>query len=152
LQVGYYFGPHLEYFNVQVRDSKGYRDGIDAALRAAELPANTQVYLVGMPSHDQNVPRSWLGFLSRDGDPNRYFPLRSVTPARVSHKFLRDLPRGVNYAFFVAPDEENVLRLLALYFPDADPPTYSPWDIPAHKEYVLIYLPSTAIPPRESLK
>lgn len=147
VQVGYYFGPHLAYFNVQVRDSKGYHDGLDAANRAAQLPGNTQVYLVGQPAHDQNVPRSWLGFLSRDGDPNRYFPLRSVTPSTISHKFLRDLPRGVNYAFFVEADESNVLQLLALYFPNADPPAYSPWDIPAHKEYVLIYVPSTAIQP-----
>lgn len=152
VQVGYYFGPHLAYFNVQVRDSKGYHDGLDAANRAAQLPGNTQVYLVGHPAHDQNVPRSWLSFLSRDGDPNRYFPLRSVTPATISHKFLRDLPRGVNYAFFVEADESNVLQLLARYFPDAEPPTYSPWDIPAHKEYVLVYVPSSAIQAPEMLK
>ncbi len=151
-QVGYYFGPHLAYFNVQVRDSKGYRDGIDAALRTLELPGNTQVYLVGKPEHDVNVPRSWLGFLSRDGDPMRYFPLRSVQPDVISHKFLRGLPRGINYAFFVAPDEDNVMRLLARYFPDADAPQYSLSAVPAHREYVLFFVPSAAIPPRESGK
>ncbi|MEP7290130.1 MAG: glycosyltransferase family 39 protein [Chloroflexota bacterium] len=146
-QVGYYFGPHLAFFNIQVRDSKGYRDGIDAALRAAELPGNTQVYLVGKPAHDVNVPRSWLGFLSRDGDPTRYFPLLSVTPDTISTKYLLDLSHGVNYAFFVEPDEDAVLQRLASFFPDADPPRYSIWDIPARKEYVLVYVPSSAIPP-----
>jgi hypothetical protein len=151
-QVGYYFGPHLEVFNVQVRDSKGYADGIDAALRAAQLPGNTQVYLVGKPIHDQNVPRAWLGFLSRDGDPTRYFPLLSVTPDTISHKFLLDLPHGVNYAFFVEPDEANALRLLMRYFPNAEPPRYSPWDIPAHKEYILIYVPGASMPNWTPLK
>lgn len=148
-QIGYYFGPHLAYFNVQVRDSKGYRDGIDAVMRAIELPPNTQVYLVGRPAHDTNVPRSWLSFLARDGDPTDYFPLLSVRPDTISHKYLLDLPGSVNYAFFVDPNDQNVLQLLARYFPDADPPQYSTWDIPAHKEYVLIFVPASAIPPRE---
>ncbi len=151
-QIGYYFGPHLAYFNVQVRDAKPYRDGIDAANRAADLPGNTQVYLVGKPDHDQNVPRDWLGFLSRDGDPMRYFPLRSVTPDTISAKYLLDLPRGVNYAFFVDPNDTNVLGLLYRYFPGVSPAQYSPWDIPAHKEYVLFYVPADSIPQRPPRK
>ena len=109
-QIGYYFGPHLAYFNVQVRDSKPYRDGNDAALRAVDLPGNTQVYLVGMPVHDQNVPRDWLGFLSRDRDARRFFPLLSVSPDTISPKFLIDLPPGVNYAFFVDPNDVNAMN------------------------------------------
>jgi hypothetical protein len=146
--VQYYFGPHTRYFITQVRDFKGYRDGIDAANRTVGLPGNTQPYLIGQPVHDQNVPRDWIGFLSRDGDPTRYFPLLSISPDTISLKYLRDLPRGVNYAFFVEPTEDDVIALLTSYFPGISPPMYSPWDIPAHKEYILFYVPSQTIPLR----
>lgn len=147
-QVGYYFGPHLKYHNVQVRDAKGYRDGIDAANRTMLLPGNTQPYLIGKPEHDQNVPRDWIGFQSRDGDPIRYFPLLSVAPDTITPKYLFDLPRGVNYAFFVEPTDEDVIQVLYRYFPGISPAMYSPWDIPVHKEYVLFYVPSETIPSR----
>jgi hypothetical protein len=147
-QVGYYFGPHLHYHNVQVRDAKGYRDGIDAANRIMMLPGNTQAYLIGIPEHDQNVPRDWVGFMSRDGDPIRYFPLFSIAPHTISPKYLFDLPRGVNYAFFVEPTDDDIIQLLYRYFPGISPAMYSPWDIPAHKEYVLFYVPSETIPQR----
>lgn len=151
-QVGYYFGPHLEYVNVQVRDQKGYRDGIDAVNRAIDLPGNTQIYLVGMPPHDQNVPRNWLGFLSHEGDPMRYFPLLAVTPDTISPKYLNALPFGVNYAFYVDPTLDGVIQLLHRHFPGISPAMYSPWNIPAHKEYVLYFVPSETIPPRFPVK
>ncbi len=151
-QINYYFGPYLAYFNVQVRDAKGYRDGIDAASRMNDLPGNTQGYLIGMPVHDQNVPRDWLGFLSQDGDANRYFPLLSVSTGTISPKYLINLPSGVNYAFFIDPTEANAIELIYRYFPGALPPQYSPANIPAHKEYILIYVSSSAerlhVPPK----
>src|SRR5262249_14914513 len=121
-QVGYYFGPHLQYFNLQVRDAKPYRDGIDAANRAVNLPGNTQVYLVSMPVHDQNVPRDWFGFLSEDGDPMRFFPLKTVSPDTISPKFLIHLPRGQNYAFFIDPNDTDAIAQIERYFPNATPP------------------------------
>jgi hypothetical protein len=145
-QVGYYFREHLPAFRFQVRDEKGYRDGIDAALRALDLPGNTQIYLVGKPIHDQTVPRNWLEFLSHDGDPFRFFPLRSVQPDRLNPKFLIDLPSGVNYAFFVEPTETTVIALLQRYFPGIEPPRYSTADIPADKEYLLFFVSAESIP------
>jgi hypothetical protein len=145
-QVGYYFGTHLEQFKVQVRDEKGYRDGIDAALRALDLPGNTQVYLVGKPRHDQTVPRNWLDFLSRDGDAMRYYPLLSVQPEVISPKFLIDLPSGVNYAFFVEPTETTVIAQIYRYFPNVTPPQYSTSDIPADKEYLLFFVSADTAP------
>ena len=147
-QVDYYFRFHLPAYVYQVRAEKPYRDGIDAVGRAATLPGNTQIYLVGKPVNDQNVPRNWLSFLSRDGDPSRYFPLLSVAPDTISPKFLLDLPRGVNYAFFVAPDATSAIAQIERYFPGVTPPHYSPWDIPASKEYLLFYVPSETIPKR----
>ncbi len=145
-QVWYYYGPHLDFFNVQVRNSKGYRDGIDVTQRALALPGNTQIYIVGTPDHDQNVPRDWLNFLNRDGDPSRYFPLLSVTTDTISPKYLLDLPHGVNYAFFVAANEENTMRLIRNTFPEASPAQFSsdPY-IPANKEYILFFVPSSAV-------
>ena len=151
-QVNYYFGPHLEYFNDQVRDSKGYRDGIDVALRAVDLPGNTQIYIVGKPDHDQNVPRDFLNFLIRDGDPTRYFPLLSVTTDTISPKYLLDLPRGVNYAFYVAANEENTMELIRRYFPNASPAQFSTADLPSDKEYVLFFVPSSTDTPNRIIK
>ncbi|MEO8392772.1 MAG: glycosyltransferase family 39 protein [Chloroflexota bacterium] len=147
-QVNYYFGTHLFNYAYQVREEKPYRDGIDAVGRAAFLPGNTQIYLVGKPVHDKNVPRNWLSFLSRDGDPSRYFPLLSVSPDTISPKFLLDLPRGVNYAFFIAPDAISAIAQIERYFPGVTPPQYSPWNIPATKEYLLFFVPSETIPRR----
>jgi Dolichyl-phosphate-mannose-protein mannosyltransferase len=147
-QVDYYFRFHLPEYAYQVRAEKAYRDGIDAVGRAALLPGNTQIYLVGKPVNDQNVPRNWLSFLSRDGDPSRYFPLLTLPPDAVSPKFLLDLPRGVNYAFFVAPDATNAIAQIERYFPGVSAPQYSPWNLPADKEYLLFYVPSETIPKR----
>ncbi len=147
-QVNYYFGTHLFNFAYQVREEKAYRDGIDAVGRAAFLPGNTQIYIVGKPVHDKNVPRNWLSFLSRDGDPSRYFPLLSVSPDTISPKFLLALPRGVNYAFFVAPDASSAIAQIERYFPGVTPPQYSRWDIPATKEYLLFFVASETIPRR----
>lgn len=151
-QVGYYFGPHLAYFNVQVREAKGYRDGIDAVNRAIALPGNTQIFLVGRPAHDQNVPRNWLGFLSQDGDPMRYFPLLSVTPDTISAKYLNDLPRGVNYAFYVDPTLNDLILLLQRTFPGISQAMYSSFNVPADKEYVLFFVPSETISRSSPLK
>ncbi len=148
VQVNYYFSEHLPIFAVQVRAEKPYRDSIDAVGRAASLPGNTQIYIVNKPVNDRNVPRNWLSFLSRDGDPSRYFPLLTVAPDVISPKFLLDLPRGVNYAFFVAPDATSAIAQIERYFPDVTPPQYSPWDIPANKEYLLFYVSSETIPRR----
>lgn len=152
VQVGYYFGPHLAEVNLQVRNQKPYRDGIDAVNRAVALPGNTQIFLIGKPDHDQNVPRNWLGFLSRDGDPTRYFPLLSVTPDTISPKYLNDLPRGVNYAFYVDPALNDLIALLYRTYPGISQAMYSPSNVPAHKEYVLFFVPGESIPLYAPLK
>ncbi|MBL8133984.1 MAG: glycosyltransferase family 39 protein [Anaerolineae bacterium] len=140
--IWYYFGPHLKYFNIQVRDSKGYRDGIDVSLRSVVLPGNTQTIIIGQPDHDVSVPRHFLTFLAREeGNADRFFPLLSLNSATVSPRYLRDLAPGVNYAFFVEPDEGDILRAIYNQFPNAAPPDYSVWDLPAHKEYVFVWAP-----------
>ncbi len=147
-QVDYYFGVHLPYFTTQVRDAKPYRDAVDAAMRTLDLPGNTQVYVVSKPPADQVVTRNWLNFVSRDADASRYFPLLTVTPDTLSPKYLLSLPRGVNYAFFVDPNDGDAIAQILRYFPGASPPQYSRWNIPADKEYLLFFVPSDRIPER----
>jgi hypothetical protein len=100
------------------------------------------VIIVGQPDHDQSVPRHFMTFLARDdGSPDRYFPLLSLNTGTVSPRYLRDLVPGVNYAFFVEPDEQETMRMIYNQFPNADLPDYSEYNIPANKEYVMIWAP-----------
>jgi hypothetical protein len=152
-QIDYYFGAHLDVFDVQVRDFKPYRDGIDVALRADELPGNTQVIIVGRPEHDQNVPRNFYGFLTQDNDkPDTYYPLLSIRTDRLSPRYLFALRAGVNYAFFVEPDDLNTIDLLMRYFPTISPPQFSTADLPPHREYVMLYVEATDDMPRAPMK
>jgi 4-amino-4-deoxy-L-arabinose transferase-like glycosyltransferase len=136
LHMTYYFGPHMARFNVQNRELKLYGDGVDAILRAATLPANTHVFLIGEPPHDGNVPNHFLNFLRED------MLVASMTPQEVSHRFLAELPADRPYAFFIAADDAFSLNLLNQYFlltPAQITPYYA--DIPASRQYVLYYAP-----------
>jgi len=142
-QTTYYFGPHLDIFDHQVRDSKPYRDGLDAAQNLIGLPDNTQPYIIGTPKNDTNVARHFAAYLSRNGGlrEERYRPLLTITSGAMTPRFLRELRRGQGYAFFIEPDEQEAIRLIYRYFPDAEPIRYSPFNLPADREYVLIYAP-----------
>lgn len=138
-QAYYYFGPHLETLNAQARDFHGYRDGIDAALRVAELPDpyGVQPILVGMPEHDQNVPRNFLGYMLVEED----YPLLSVRPDQFTPRYLINLPRDRDYAFFVDVTDSNVVDLIYRYFPNVQPPQYTTTDMHPDREYVLFFAP-----------
>ena len=115
LQVNYYFGRHLEQFNVQFRAFHPYRDGVDAALRAMELPVNTQTFLIGTPEHDTHVPRTFLAYLIYAD----LYPLESLPAEEVTAALLLRLPRDRNYAFFVDPDRPEIIALLQAQFPES---------------------------------
>ena len=150
-QIHYYFYIHLDVFNVQIRNFKPYRDGIDVALRAAELPPNTQTIIVGRPQHDTIVPRNLLGYFTY-GRPQQP-PLLSFRIDQINPRFLLNLQPGQNYAFFVEADDMETMRLLMRYLPGLSAPQFSQTpEMPPHKEYVLFYLPAIAEPPRAPLK
>lgn len=138
-QIWYYWNPYLELFNQQIRDYKPYGDGIDVALRAAELPRETQVIMVGYPVHDQNVPRNMLAFLL---NPDAY-PLRSVPPDMITPKYLINLPRDRNYAFFVEVADAAVVDMIYRYFPNVEAPQYTTTDMTPRKAYVLLFAPAS---------
>jgi 4-amino-4-deoxy-L-arabinose transferase-like glycosyltransferase len=139
LQVYYYFGSHLEYFNRQARDFKAYGDGIDVSLRVAALPNPyiVQPYIVAMPDHDQNVPRNFLGYLITTD----YYPLLSARPDFLTPKYLINLPRDRDYAFFVDVTSTSVVDLIYRYFPNIQTPQYTTTDMRPNREYVLLYAP-----------
>jgi hypothetical protein len=139
LQIWYYWNPYIRLFNEQVRDYKWYRDGIDASLRAAELPRETLTILIGAPVHDQNVPRNMLGYLQ---NPDVY-PLLSIEPDDFSPKYILDLPRDRNYAFFVEVGETAVVDLIYRYFPLVEAPQYTTTDMDPGKAYVLFFAPAS---------
>lgn len=138
-QIWYYWNPYLERFNAQLRDYKGYGDGVDVALRAAELPPYTQTIMVGNPAHDQNVPRDMLGYLL---NPDRY-PLLSISPDALSARYLIDLPRDRNYAFFVEVSDTAVVELIYRYFPNVEAPQYTTTTMTPRKAYVLLFAPAS---------
>jgi 4-amino-4-deoxy-L-arabinose transferase-like glycosyltransferase len=138
-QIWYYWNPYLERFNAQVRNFKGYGDGVDVALRAAELPPETQTIIVGYPVHDQNVPRDMLGFLL---NPDIY-PLLSMSPDAITPKYLISLPRDRNYAFFVEVEDMSVVDLIYRYFPNVEAPQYTTTDMTPRKAYVLLFAPAS---------
>ncbi len=153
-QVDYYYGPHLAEFNVQIRDFKPYRDGVDVALRAVEFPSNTQSIIVGRPVHDTGVPRALLGYFRHDADIiETHPPLLSFRPDQINPRYLMSLQPGLNYAFFVEADDQDTMRLLMRYLPGISAPQFSlTAAMPAHREYVLLYYPATDTPPRAPLK
>jgi len=136
LQIAYYFGPHIERFNVQNRQLKAYGDGVDVALRAAELPQDTIVFIIGEPESDTFVPGHFLEFLRPD------MRLGALTPGEVTHRLLADLSPERPYAFFIEAGDAHTLNLLRYYF-ILLPPQISPnhAEIPMDRQYVLYFAP-----------
>ncbi|MBE2267595.1 MAG: glycosyltransferase family 39 protein [Anaerolinea sp.] len=150
-QIHYYYFPHLAVFNRQIRDFKPYRDGIDVALRTLELPPQTQVYIISRPEHDQNVPRDLVGYMTLTQP--LYPPMLSLDTAEFSPRYLLTLPADVGYAFFVEADDMDTMRLLMRYFPQIEPPSFTKTvQMPAHREYVMLYLAPTPDMPRAPIR
>jgi hypothetical protein len=109
-QVVYYFGWHVPLLEKQARLNKPYPDVYDMAIRSLDFPSFTDIYQIGTPIPDINVPRIWIEFLTRS-DPAtlRYFPLAAedFTP-----EFVRQLPDDRNLAFFVSPDARDAIQLM----------------------------------------
>ena len=140
IQVSYYFNWHLPQVETQLRNAKPYRDGIDAMLRAVKLPVNTRIILISDPENDVNVSKSFLGFLL---DNPADMTLLTITTEQFTREYISVLPGDKNYAFFVAPDDNNTPALLKERF-QLDPPQESPYAIPMDKAYTLYYAPQTA--------
>jgi hypothetical protein len=131
-QVAYYFGPHLSFYNDQIRP---HPDEEDAMFRSAALPPFTQIHLISSESHDDSYVKGVLGFVAD------YLTVDLLTREQVTPEYLAGLSHRVNHAFFVEPSDPTTFGLLRTYF-DLEPPAYSPYNLPVSKQFILYYAPS----------
>jgi 4-amino-4-deoxy-L-arabinose transferase-like glycosyltransferase len=129
-QVIYYFAVHIPVYNQQVRP---YIDHIDVMYRARSLAPDTAIYVIYNTSviytpHYETLKSFW-----------NFQPHLNVRPADIStFVLIRDLPRGMDYAFFVEPDDAETIDWLHQNFALSQP-RYSPYNVPPDKQYVMFY-------------
>lgn len=127
VQVGYYFGPHLELYNQQLRPNY---DSTDAMFRSVNFPRGTQIYLISDPTIDGSYTTQVMQFLM---DGTDLHVLDHLTP-----DYLNTLSRAVDQAFFISPHDDASLKLLESEF-ILEGPSLSPYDVPHNTEFVLYY-------------
>ncbi|MBN1681320.1 MAG: glycosyltransferase family 39 protein [Anaerolineae bacterium] len=133
----YYFGPFMDRFNEQVRQHVE-ADTDDALLRAVDLPPGTEIYIVGDKVLPEGDSRNFLNFLADD------LVLHVVKPELVTHEFLAQLPRDVDYAFFVN-DGPTLSRLYDIF--GIETLVASPYEaeLPPGKMLYLYFVPLVAV-------
>lgn len=140
-QVVYYYGYHVPLLEKEARLSKPYPDVFDAAIRASKLPSQTDIYLIGDPIPDINVPRTWIDFLTKaDRSTMDYYPLSAEA---FTQEFVNHLPKDHNLALFVDPAAKDAIaRMQADYSCTMQ---HSPYPIdPPEKEFLLCYVPNSS--------
>ncbi len=128
-QVQYYFGPHLTRYNQQLRQAY---DSEDAMFRSVDFPFGTQVHVITDDSPGQPYLSGIMNYLA-DG-----IYVFSIQPALLSASYLTGLPRGVDQAFFIKPDDTATLNLLKQYF-TLEGPFFSPFDVEHNRQLALYY-------------
>ncbi|MDX1993720.1 MAG: hypothetical protein SF029_15130, partial [bacterium] len=130
LQILYYFGPHLTLYNQQIRP---FRDHQDVGWRLADLPPDVQGFLftdeLTFQPHIEGMARFW----------GRPLNLTITDPYYLLQRGVHYLPRGVDIALFVQPDNRELLNYLDRVF-DLPAPQVSPYNVPRDKQYVLFLL------------
>lgn len=136
LQIAYYFGPHMDYYNRQLRLHHGFPDGYDAIFRTQDFPRDTQVHIISASPFSQMDAQGLSDFL-RGG---LYF--NTLAAADLDEDYLKALRCGVDHAFFIQPGDSRTLALLKKYF-YLRAPEYSSYGavIPDERELVLYYAP-----------
>jgi hypothetical protein len=127
-QLVYYFGPHLEQYNQQIR---GYRDHQDVMFRTAEFPSGTQVHFI---SND-------LVFSLHIETLKQFWHLDMGFDVQTSEEFIRDgvLDLGVDHAFFFEPANTAVRALLRRRYHLSQSPEWSRYNVPRDRQYLLLY-------------
>jgi hypothetical protein len=130
----FYFGPFLDLFNREVRANVAY-DVDDAMLRAQHFPPGTQVYIVADHVLPETDAQRLLNFLAD------HLTVLEIPPDQFATVPLANLPRTVDYAFFVAPsDGQTIGQLVAAFGPhDVQPSTTEPL---REKGLALFYVPA----------
>lgn len=132
----YYFGPHLELFQQEVRAHVD-RDVEDALLRARAFPPGTHVFIVGDKVLPQLDTQRFIRFLRGRDD----LIVEVLTHAAFADVRLDALEADRDAAFFVSPESAFVIERLRAEL-GLDEPQRSPYDVPPDKEFWLFYWPA----------
>jgi hypothetical protein len=92
LQTTYYFGPHLEVYNRQLRP---YSDAQDAIFRARDLPLDTRVCLISSQPFNEALLQGIQRYLQVD------IELCLLNPDEVTPELIDALAQAPTLAFFV---------------------------------------------------
>ncbi len=133
-QTYYYFGPHLDLYNVLMR-STGSTDAHDVLLRAAALPPRTEAHLIADPTSlpiDQPYAQEVLRYL------NDRVTIDVADPDDVTDRYLEPLSRRVPQAFFVKPSATRAIERIVRAFPSDSQPQHTPY--PLTGETYLLYM------------
>jgi 4-amino-4-deoxy-L-arabinose transferase-like glycosyltransferase len=133
-QVVYYFGPHLAFYNDQIRP---HPDEEDAMFRSASFPPFTRIHLITTTSPDQSYMYGVLGFVADN------LSLDILTPEQLTPEYLAGLSHRLDNAFFIEPSDVTSFARLREYF-DVEPPAYSPYNLPVTRQFILYYAPRTS--------
>jgi hypothetical protein len=134
-QTAYYFGTHLPRFNHEFRAADLAPDGQDAMFRAAGFPPGTFLHVISDPPNNAGFLNGLAGYLA-DG-----LEIRALTPADVTAQYLSTLPRVVDHAFFVMPDDTETVARIDRYF-TLRPPETTPFNLPPGEAFTLYYAPA----------
>lgn len=129
IQAVYYFGPHLETYNRQLRP---HPDAQDALFRAVGLPDGTQITIIGRNVPQADLLNGMMGYLD-DGKP-----VAARAPAEVTAAYVAGLPEDVRHAFFIEREDVTTLNALRQRFALAGPYA-SPFELPPEKQFMLYY-------------
>jgi uncharacterized membrane protein len=130
-QIGYYFGVHLPFYQVQ---SRQHLDIHDAVLRSLEFPPNTHIIIVDRPTPDGNYANGMLHYFRDD------LELVAIPPDELTAQVIWELPRSGALAFYIPPGETQILDTLRTYF-TLDDVRISPYrDTPRNRQYLLYYI------------
>lgn len=131
-QIGYYFGPHLTLYNLQIRPEA--HDQQDVIFRARDFRPGTKVYLItDDPDIYAPVPIFLGQFWGLDVE------LVFATPDDFAAGAI--IWGGTDYAFFVEKDDTATLALLRQRF-GLENGIFSPYNVPLDKQYILLYYKS----------
>jgi hypothetical protein len=130
LQVVYYFGPHLSYYNLQLRPIK---DHIDVVYRSRDFPPDTKIFIIGddlvWEDHYRILGAFW------DFKPT----ITWIKPGDFNVEFIVAQPQDVDLAFYIEPEDLGTWRLLKEYYAVGEG-AFSPYNVPSQAQYVLYYV------------